>query len=733
MNPISYARAGCYNNGWNMYISKIEISNFRNFKSNTINFYPGMNVIIGHNNAGKTNLLNALQLVFNRRSNRPRMSIDDFCKEYDNFSDPPEIAIVVTITEHEDLMDDKNVVYDWLVKHDAPYEAKVSFDYYLPKGDDYESYKKDIEGCRNGDGSYNSERCWRLISKYYLAKYVSRIYGGNPEKKEKADSEWLDKFDFQFFDAIRDAESQMFYGNNTLLKNVMNYFLDYDQTKGEKRADLSDEVLKEIKERETNFYKNGTELLGLLTARIKKDEILKYAEETGAKKSGQPCFDPEISEEDLFFALRLIVERNGYKIPISNNGLGYNNLLFMALILSKLQMECSSYMGENAKVFPILAIEEPEAHLHPSMQYNFLKFLQNNLKKNQQVRQIFITTHSTHITSAVDMDNIICLYEDISGRINVGYPGKAFGDDFESKIYVQRFLDATKSNMLFADRILFVEGLAEQLLIPCLSAYLNKEEEILSKHIAIVSVDSRTFKHFVKIFQYSHDNKSPINKKVACITDADPIRKEKKENAQWKACLPIELNIDGNFEYKGLSGHIEQLKDQTKDYANIKIFYPEENIGKTLEYDLALFNPDSELLLSDAMPITGKNGCQSIKAMFEKYRNGEKIDSILSSCENEEIKGKIQKSSWDDDKKKKALIASVYYQSVEGSKGEHAFILEKKLRDNLSLNDEKLEFIVECAPQSRQVVKVCHREGNHGKKSKKKIYTGIQDLPNQGA
>ena len=64
----------------------------------------------------------------------------------------------------------------------------------------------------------------------------------------------------------------------------------------------------------------------------KKEEILKYAEETGARKSGKPDFDHEISEQDLLFALRLIVEINGNKIPITNNGLGYNNLLFIALI-----------------------------------------------------------------------------------------------------------------------------------------------------------------------------------------------------------------------------------------------------------------------------------------------------------------------------------------------------------------------------------------------------------------
>lgn len=60
----------------------------------------------------------------------------------------------------------------------------------------------------------------------------------------------------------------------------------------------------------------------------------------------------------------------------------------------------------------MLAIEEPEADLHSAMQYKFLKFLSEN-KKEKKVRQISLTTHSTHITSAVSFDEIICLHNEM--------------------------------------------------------------------------------------------------------------------------------------------------------------------------------------------------------------------------------------------------------------------------------------------------------------------------------
>lgn len=46
-----------------MYIKEIKISNFRNFKNASVSFHEGVNVIIGHNNTGKSNLLRAIGLV----------------------------------------------------------------------------------------------------------------------------------------------------------------------------------------------------------------------------------------------------------------------------------------------------------------------------------------------------------------------------------------------------------------------------------------------------------------------------------------------------------------------------------------------------------------------------------------------------------------------------------------------------------------------------------------------
>lgn len=116
-----------------------------------------------------------------------------------------------------------------------------------------------------------------------------------------------------------------------------------------------------------------------------EEQILKYVKNTGAGiDNSKPVFEGEILDNELYSALRLIVEKEtGVKLPATSNGLGYNNLIFISLLLSKMQKDSSGeYLGSNSKVFSILAIEEPEAHLHPSMQYKFLQFLKEikNLK-----------------------------------------------------------------------------------------------------------------------------------------------------------------------------------------------------------------------------------------------------------------------------------------------------------------------------------------------------------------
>jgi len=685
-----------------MYISKIEIKGFRNFKEKEILFNEGVNVIIGHNNAGKTNLIKALSLVIDSQSTK-RLEVDDFSK-YTSLAElklyPPKISIAVTISKGDnDEPDDLVTVANWLTKLDPDYEALLTYEFFLPEKE-IPKYLKAVAEISDTD-LMAVDKVWKLIKYDFIRLYTHKIWGGNLVNQSVADSESLQRFDFQFLNAIRDVERDMLSGRNTLLRDVFNFFMDYEIKSDPVKTE--EEKLKAIKLNRIEFSSKSDHLIVLLQERMKlgKDQILSYAKETGASfNNAQPNFEGNMSEVEMFSVLKLIIEyTTGIKIPATHNGLGYNNLIYMSLLLAKMQVNSDGkYMGSNSKVFATLAIEEPEAHLHPAMQYKFLKFLQENQNK-KKVRQVFVTTHSTHITAAVSLDEIICLHNE-DGVTSVGYPGKVFPKDGKSKKYVQRFLDATKSDMLFAKKVIFVEGLAEQLLMSIFAKYEN--ESLEDNHVAVINVGGRFFDHFLYLFDSEQPN--TIHKQIICITDRDPERREKGAS-NFKRCYPYEYDADiGLYDYQI---NLSAIKYPMTVHPNITFFCQDVIKGKTLEYDLILHNPNLELLITDSM-VSQKE----IRNLMGFYTEGKPISDYLnelrSSKENIRISESIvANTTWIEDDKKIAIIASRYLNSV--GKGENALELSYKLTENLEKRGEPdyEEFIV--PDYIKQVIKlICH-------------------------
>lgn len=563
------------------------------------------------------------------------------------------------------------------------YAAMLTYRFYLPaeKEDDYKAAMADVEDIKNG---------WSILENDFLRYYVYKLLAGPLDAPIQPEMDKLERFDFQFLGAMRNVEDDMFYGRSTMLKDVLNFFIDYGiKTKGDKTKEEKESELKDVR---NDFGNEATALMTSLLDRLSegKDVMLDYAHETGASfNNALPDFKSTLTEQDLFSALKLII-KYGEDIEISatHNGLGYNNLIYMSLLLAKMQADADgNYMGDNAKVYPILAIEEPEAHLHPAMQYKFLKFLDKNLKVDHKVRQIFITTHSSQITAAVKLDNIICLHKGEDGVTNVCYPGKVFTDsdeDKKSKNYVQRFLDATKSDMLFARKVILVEGIAENLLMSTLARYDGKSLE--DQHVAVVNINGRYFNHFVKLFN-TEVSPNAIPKKVACITDRDPVRKKKEANCKFTVCYPFDLYKDNeHYEY---SVNAEEEENTFREHPSIRYFSQDANKGKTFEYELALCNPDLELLVTESM---------SNQAEIKNMMGGDYTQAKNNLKNNEkwnDVKTSIDNTDWGDDEKKRHLIAARYLSSL--GKGENALELCLILEENFELevgNERKKIFNV---------------------------------------
>lgn len=656
-----------------MYIKEIKISNFRSFKDASIPFHEGVNVIIGHNNTGKSNLLRAIGLVLGY-SDGHRLGTSDIF--YDTnvetlklHSPRIQITLVFHISEGESLDSaEMGLFADMMTDPVLSEEAELRYEFKLADTQE-DNYKADVAGATT------AKEIWKIINHDYIRFYRSSRSGGNQAAGISV-NDVLGQIDFQFLDAIRDVSHDLYAGYNPLLRDVLNFFIDYSVKND--TAKTENEIKEQLKTLRHDFVQESAPLMQTLQNRLQngKNVFLRYALDTGATFNGAvPDFDGEVTENEMFAVLRMIIRYDaGIEVPATYNGLGYNNLIYMSLLLAKMQADSSiTYMKRNAKVLSFLAIEECEAHLHPAMQYKFLQFLQDN-NANGHVRQIFLTSHSTQIASAVKLDDLICLTSPVLGNIKVGYPRTIFNeddvDDMESKQYVQRFLDATKADMFFANKLIFVEGIAEELLLPVFARYLDMN--LTDEHVLVVNMGGRYFKHFLKLFDTN--NPYAIDKKIVCLTDIDPCRKKKGPNEKYKSCYPYEYNMDiDNYDYMH---NADTVVAQYTTHPNIRFYRQDVTYGKTLEYDIMRENPDCELLLTNSV-----SNLNEIKAMMAEQGVNEMMRKMRNSEENTRIKASIDASSWPEEEKRKALLASRYLNSV--SKGCNALELNVALMTNL--------------------------------------------------
>lgn len=638
-----------------MYIASIRIQNFRCFKDCTIDFQPGLNVIIGENNAGKSSLLKALSLVFERRS-RERPSVHDFYRLVLPITTPPRIDVAVTLrSSKNDTVADRALVASWLTRLAPPWEAQLAYSFFLPETD-AANFTSAL------DNTSDREEFFEIVDEF-LPKYVSRIYGGNPQTGAVADADTLAKFDCQSLGALRDVETEMFSGRNPLLRGMLEEVLDLGKEDNERRN------------LRTTFRASSKTLRTELTKRIDTLKLFKLVSATGASDGGNPILDGCVQESDLIAALRLFIQRENFSFPATHHGLGYNNLLYISLLLASMSFRASEKKrGQNAAVFPMLLVEEPEAHLHPALQYKLLSHIVGRVREEPTLnRQVFVTTHSTHVTSASPLSAVVCLYVGERGEVGISYPAKVFPDTKEGReslAYVERYLDATKSAMLFAKSVLLVEGIAELLLVP---AFADRDNRSFDRnHVAVVRVDGVTFKHFLPLFGAGTLPglvKFALSRKVACIVDADPARRTRGgDKPRWKSCFPFELNHDPTvYDYRPMSTVREKLVSFSADAPNLGVFSGE----KTLEYDLATTNPGNPSLITTAMT--------NYEALTELCGDLQVLPVRLKSqFEDDELKAMADIA--DAAELGKQRFAATILRCAENAKGEHAFAIEAIIR-----------------------------------------------------
>lgn len=547
-----------------MYISKVAISNFRSFDQFSVDLNDGLSVIIGENNVGKSNFLEALNLIFNSNYS-PRKRIlkqGDFYNGLEIKGEWPEITIEV-ILKGISNEDELAITSRWLTRN--PGEAKITYKY-RPKS--------------NISTDPPSEQVSINRLQLPLNEYEWIIYGGERETLDNFDFNMLSKFGIEYVGALRDATTELKKSSGKLQHILRNF-------------ELNENDLQDIAEKVEEL----NEIL------IKGDDIQKIRDDlnhylvniTGSTRQKVQITMGESDYDSLIKDLKVLIGEEDKVHSVEMNGLGYNNLLFISLLLTQYSTLKERKLHNYDYIFPIIIVEEPEAHLHTHLQ----KYLANYFFKQKIAGQVIITSHSTHVSSHTDLDSLIVFY-----RSNQKTISKRIGTIFDSNLkehrqykrYLERWLDATKSDVFFGRKVLLVEGIAERLLIPKFFSMIysekveiddrviENEKTLEGEGISIISVDGVAFRPFLHLF-----GSSGLNIKCAVLTDSDPeaiplLDKEGNE-VRGKNNEVIKEDVfptkPGEF---ALSPRTYGLINDFKDISNIHIA---TNL-KTFEYDLIL-------------------------------------------------------------------------------------------------------------------------------------------------
>ncbi|MBY5666218.1 AAA family ATPase [Rhizobium leguminosarum] len=501
-----------------MHISRVQLVNYRNFERASFHFHKGINTVIGENGSGKTNLFRAIRLMLDDDFLRwaYRLEEADFHRGLGNwrghwiiisveFAEVSQDEAVQALFLHGTGVIENEAVaratYNLIFRPNASLRTRLG---QLAEGDHaglatilsaitLDEYETVFTGKSTADFS-DPAVYDELVGDFESVQFPEELHPASLGGKIPGIMSVSKEVCFTFVQALRDVVSE-FQGQRT------NPLLTLLRSKS---GDLDPAVLAPISERvkELNTAIEAIPDVGEIRADIRQT-IRDAAGETYSPASLAVRSAVPAEADRLFQSLKLFVGEtdDDYEGTINELSLGGANLIYLTLKLLEFKYQKAKQACAN-----FLVIEEPEAHIHTHIQKTLFDRL------SYPDTQVIYSTHSTQISEVSNVENVNILGR--SGSRCEAFRPSAGLDEPEIRS-IQRYLDAVRSNLLFAKSVILVEGDAEEILLPTLvKEVLGVSLDELG--ISLINIRSTGFENVAILF---HDRR--IRRRCAIVTDLD--------------------------------------------------------------------------------------------------------------------------------------------------------------------------------------------------------------------